>query len=60
MPSDRQSMPLGREIAVLVNEHLQPGTYDVEWDGSYYPSGVYFYKLITADYTETKKMVLIK
>jgi hypothetical protein len=51
---------LGRETAVLVNEGLEPGTYEVEWDGSNYPSGVYFYKLITDDFTETKKMVLLK
>lgn len=51
---------LGREIAVLVNEQMKPGTYEVEWDGSNYPSGVYFYKLIAGDYSETKKMVLIK
>ena len=59
---------LGREITTLVNEQLQPGTYETEWDASNYPSGVYFYKLvvsgaeplITNDYTETRKMVLIK
>ncbi len=51
---------LGREIAVLINEQLSPGTYEAEWDGSKYSSGVYFYKLITADYTETRKMVLVK
>jgi hypothetical protein len=51
---------LGREITTLVNEQLQPGTYEVEWNGSKYPSGVYFYKLITSGYSETKKMVLIK
>ncbi len=51
---------LGREIATLLNEGLQPGTYEVEWDGSNFSSGVYFYKLITAEYSETKKMVLIK
>jgi hypothetical protein len=51
---------LGREVATLVNEQLNPGTYEVEWDGDNYPSGVYFYKLITADYTETKRMVLVK
>jgi hypothetical protein len=54
---------LGREIATLVNEQLKPGTYEVEWSatggGSNYPSGVYFYKLITNDFSETKKMVLI-
>jgi hypothetical protein len=51
---------LGRETAILVNEGLKPGTYEVEWDGSNYPSGVYFYKLITKSYSETRKMVLIK
>jgi hypothetical protein len=50
----------GKEITVLVNENLKPGTYEVEWDGTDYPSGVYFYKLITNPYSETKKMVLIK
>ena len=59
---------LGREITTLINEQLKPGTYETEWDGSNYSSGVYFYKLVvsgaealkTADYTETRKMVLIK
>jgi len=51
---------LGREIKILVNEQLKPGTYEVEFDGTDLPSGVYFYKLITKDFLETKKMVLIK
>ena len=51
---------LGREVAVLVNEQLSPGTYEVIWDASSYPSGVYFYKLIAQGYSETKKMVLVK
>ena len=51
---------LGKEIASLVNQQLQPGTYEAAWDASAYPSGVYFYKLSTDGYTETKKMVLIK
>jgi photosystem II stability/assembly factor-like uncharacterized protein len=51
---------LGREIANIVNEQLLPGTYEIEWDGTNYPSGVYFYKLITAGYTGTRKMVLLK
>ncbi len=51
---------LGREIATLVNEELKPGTYEVFWDGSNYPSGVYFYKLSAGDYLETKKMILLK
>ncbi len=51
---------LGNEIATLVNQRFKPGTFEVEWDGSNYSSGIYFYKLQTADYTETKRMVLIK
>ena len=51
---------LGKEVEILVNEKLNAGTYETEWDASNYPSGVYFYKLITDSYTETKKMVLIK
>jgi photosystem II stability/assembly factor-like uncharacterized protein len=51
---------LGREIETLVNESKKPGSYEVNWDGSRYASGVYFYRLITDDYVETKKMVLIK
>jgi hypothetical protein len=54
---------LGREVAVLVNPAdagLKPGTYEVEWDASNYPSGIYFYKLETNEFSETKKMMLIK
>jgi hypothetical protein len=51
---------LGREIDVLVNEKQSAGTYEAEWDGTNYPSGVYFYKLITDDFSETRKMVLVK
>ena len=51
---------LGKEITTLVNEKLQPGTYEVTFDGSNLPSGIYFYQLRTEDYIESKKMVLIK
>ena len=57
---------LGREIATLIpplgggQEGLKPGSYEVTWDGSRYASGVYFYKLVTDEYVETRKMVLIK
>jgi hypothetical protein len=51
---------LGREVATLVNEQIKPGTYEVEFDGTNYPSGVYFYNLITDAFTETRKMVLLK
>jgi hypothetical protein len=51
---------LGREITTLVNERLSPGTYEAEFDGTDYPSGVYYYTLSTVEFTQTKKMVLIK
>jgi hypothetical protein len=51
---------MGREVQTLVNEALKPGTYEVSFDGSMLNSGVYFYKLITDGFTETKKMLMIK
>jgi hypothetical protein len=51
---------LGKEVAVLVNGILQPGTYEAKFDGSMLSSGVYFYRLQTESYTETKSMTLIK
>ena len=50
----------GREIETLVNESLQAGTYQANWNAAEYTSGVYFYKLVTDGYSETKKMVLVK
>lgn len=51
---------IGREITTLVNESLQPGIYEVNWDASRNPSGVYFYKLTTDGFTQTKRMTLVK
>ena len=51
---------LGKEIETIVNEQLNAGTYAAEWYASDYPSGIYYYKFSAGDYTETKKMVLIK
>jgi hypothetical protein len=51
---------LGREIETLVNEKLKEGSYQVNWNASQYPSGVYFYRLLAGDFSDTKKMVLIK
>ena len=51
---------LGREVETLVNENLSAGTYNVDWKASKYSSGVYFYKLQSGDYSEIKKMILVK
>jgi len=51
---------LGKEVSVIVQEHQQPGTYEVDFDASNQSSGVYFYKLQTEKYSDTKKMIIIK
>ena len=51
---------LGREIKTLVNEKLNAGRYEVDWNASGYPSGVYFYKLKTNEFSDVKKMIFIK
>lgn len=51
---------IGREIDVLINGNTKPGTHKVTFDGSNHNSGVYFYKLRAGDFTETKKMILLK
>jgi hypothetical protein len=50
----------GREVQTLVNEKLNGGTYEVSFDGSKLTSGVYFYQLVSGDYRETKKLMLLK
>lgn len=50
----------GQEIQTLVNKKLQQGTYETTFNGSNLNSGVYFYKIISNGFTETKRMLLIK
>ncbi|MDQ3021789.1 MAG: T9SS type A sorting domain-containing protein [Bacteroidota bacterium] len=51
---------LGIEVATLVNEKLSPGSYEVEFDGSNFTTGVYFYRIKAEGFLQTKKMLLIK
>ncbi len=51
---------LGKEIETLINERLNPGSYEAAFDGSNLTSGIYFYKLTIENYTQTKTMVLLK
>jgi hypothetical protein len=51
---------LGREVATLVNEVKEPGTYTVKLDASALASGVYFYRLQAGQYVECRKMVVMK
>ncbi|MCW8811723.1 MAG: T9SS type A sorting domain-containing protein [Ignavibacteriaceae bacterium] len=51
---------LGREIATLVNEEKPAGEYEVEFNATNLPSGIYFYQLNAGEFTEVKKMILLK
>ncbi|CAN5448177.1 hypothetical protein BH10BAC5_BH10BAC5_15210 [soil metagenome] len=51
---------LGREVRSLVNEMKSAGEYNVTFDASELPSGIYFYKLISGNFVDTKKMLLVK
>jgi photosystem II stability/assembly factor-like uncharacterized protein len=51
---------MGRELKTLVDKQQIAGSHKIEFDGTDFPSGVYFYKLIAGSFNETKKMILIK
>lgn len=51
---------LGRQVDVLLDGQLNAGRYKVDWNASNFSSGVYFYKLSAGDFTDTKKLTLVK
>jgi hypothetical protein len=51
---------LGREIEVLINEVLQPGSYNYQFSAKNYSSGIYYYKMITDHFTQSRKMIISK
>ncbi len=51
---------LGREVKTLVNEFKSSGSYEVNFDASTLSSGVYFYRLEAGEFTDTKRMLLVK
>jgi hypothetical protein len=50
----------GREVAVLINENLEPGSYNYKWNGAQFASGIYFYRVQAGSFIQTRKMALIK
>jgi hypothetical protein len=50
----------GQEIDILVSQKLDAGSYKTEWNADNYPSGVYFFRIESGSFIETKKMVLVK
>jgi len=51
---------LGRELLTLIDEEKMIGSYKVEFDGSKFSSGIYFYQMRAGNFTDTKKLLLIK
>jgi hypothetical protein len=51
---------LGREVETILNEKLEAGEHHVKWNAINYSSGLYYYRLISGDFIETKKMILLK
>jgi len=51
---------LGREVAMLINKQLQPGEHEVEFNAVGLSSGIYYYRLQAGNYSETKKMILLR
>ncbi|MBK6505512.1 MAG: T9SS type A sorting domain-containing protein [Ignavibacteria bacterium] len=50
----------GRVVATLVNDVLPAGIYSVKWNAAGFPSGIYFYKLVSGNSKDIKKLTLIK
>jgi hypothetical protein len=50
----------GREIKVLLNSRKPAGEYHISWDATSQPSGVYFYQIQAGNFTETKRMLLLR
>jgi len=51
---------LGRQVETIIDMDLIPGSYEVTWNAAEYPSGIYFYRLSTEQFTDTKKMILLR
>ncbi|MCU0413530.1 MAG: T9SS type A sorting domain-containing protein, partial [Ignavibacteriaceae bacterium] len=51
---------LGKEVATLINGQVETGKHKIEYDATGLNSGVYFYKIESENYTETRKMILLK
>ena len=51
---------LGREIQILIDKEVEAGYHEINFNGDNFPSGIYFYRMQSGDFTQTKKMILLK
>ncbi|MFA5833254.1 MAG: phosphodiester glycosidase family protein [Bacteroidota bacterium] len=51
---------LGREVSTILNQEMNAGSHKLNWDSSHISSGVYFYRLMSGNFVETKKMIVAK
>ena len=51
---------LGRAVETLVNDEFSPGRYEFNWNASAYPSGIYFYRIDAGQFSEVRKLTLVK
>ncbi|MCH8013108.1 MAG: T9SS type A sorting domain-containing protein [Candidatus Marinimicrobia bacterium] len=51
---------LGRKVETILNQHMDAGTHKLQWDASNVPTGIYFMKMVSGDFNQTRKMVLLK
>jgi hypothetical protein len=51
---------LGGKVETVMDKEVKPGMYEINLDGSNYPSGVYFYRMFAGEFTEARRMVVIK
>jgi hypothetical protein len=51
---------LGQQVAEVLNEFMNPGTYDIRFDAEGLASGIYFYRIRVNDYSASKKMILVR
>ncbi len=51
---------LGEKVSTILSKEMETGSYKIQWQGSNFPSGIYFYRMKANDFIQTKKLVLIK
>jgi hypothetical protein len=51
---------LGQKVAVVADGYFSPGEHSIQWNAAAFPSGIYFYKLQTKQYSDTRKLILLK